>query len=146
MTAQDLPPRRGIAPRSGPGPAMSRAGCALAICAGLLAGCDRDPCRSPAERELRTIETLITETQADLARGYTEARRGPDAGLNLCLGNGMRNVGISMCSQHDLGTSYAVPIDADSKRAQLAQLEAKRDALTSQARSDRMVCQATRTP
>lgn len=67
----------------------------------LLAACASDPASrcAPAEtRELRTIDRLIAETRADIARGYRSVRTGTNPSVNLCLGGYENNVGASFCA------------------------------------------------
>ena len=54
---------------------MRRLTCALMLL--LLAGCATpfERCMAPALSQLRTVETLIARTEADIARGYALERR-----------------------------------------------------------------------
>lgn len=105
-------------------PALS----ALALAA--LAACT-DPsarCGGPETRELRTIDRLITETRANLDRGYTLVREDTGTNVNFCLGSHRSNVGLSFCT--DPGTrTRPVALDTAAETRKLETLLARREAL-----------------
>mgnify|MGYP005605951173 FL=1 len=108
----------------------------------LLTACEPvpSPCRSPATRELGTIQRLIADTEKAIARGYRIGdRRG--ASLDVCLGSGSDNVGVRFCT--DGGTSR-VAIDPAAEKRKLDGLIARRDALLRQFNADRAACEGAR--
>ena len=96
----------------------------------LLAAC-ADPatrCSGPEVRELRTIDRLIDETQAGIARGYRREQVDSGANINLCVGSQRSNVGVSFCT--DPGTrTRTVAIDEAAEARKLEALLARRDRL-----------------
>lgn len=119
---------------------------ALALAALALAGCGGDTCPNPHARDLRVLEELIAETEADIDRGYTygpaTAARGA---VNLCVGSGRSNVGVSFCTDGTgIRNSTPVAIDLASERRKLAGLKERRDDLTGRAATRMAACQAAR--
>ncbi|MGB3178718.1 MAG: hypothetical protein WBA90_12680 [Albidovulum sp.] len=96
----------------------------------LLVGCTDvgTQCAGREIRELRTIDQLIDETRADMARGYRYETQDTDARINLCLGGARSNVGVSFCT--DPGRRReAVALDTVAETRKLDALLARRTAL-----------------
>ncbi|MCX7888642.1 MAG: hypothetical protein N2422_02785 [Rhodobacteraceae bacterium] len=107
----------------------------------LLSACEEPPaaCNSAAARELATVDRLIAETRADIARGY-RLETAPPANVAFCVGGQNNNVGLSFCS--DGARTRKVPIDPAAEKRKLDNLEARRSALAAQAEADRRACAA----
>lgn len=114
----------------------------LAACATPQQQCQRD-----ATRDLRVLDELIAETQANVTRGYAiEEEVVPRVGFTTCFGNGFYgtgHAGVSFCS----GTSTSirrtpVAIDVEAERRKLAGLEQSRTAAATRAQGALAACQA----
>lgn len=98
----------------------------------MLAGCatTEQRCVAQATRDLRTIDALINETQANLARGYaieTETTVSPR--LTFCTGYRDR-VGVNFCTGDRLvQRERAVAIDPLAEKRKLEDLRARRAVL-----------------
>lgn len=115
-----------------------------------LAACQsRIPeCRGGAAKELVTLDTLIAESQENLRRGY--AMGSPNAGggsaVQLCMGSGSSNVGMSFCSGGGLGAGREAPvaIDLQAERSKLQSMLHKRSDLAQRAQLETAACAAAR--
>ena len=109
---------------------------ALALCA-LVAACTtpQQRCVDTATRDLRNIDALIAETQANLQRGYaierdTEVR----PRLTFCTGYGgfggygrYYGTGVNFCTTQDVVTrTRNVAIDPAAEKRKLASLQQRR--------------------
>jgi len=114
-----------------------------------LAGCAAQPaaCSSTAARDLRTLDTLIAESQQNLARGYaigSSTGRGTTS-VNFCMGNSTGNVGLSFCSGgNPTRRTGPVAIDLDAERAKLESMLQQRPVLASRAAADAAACTSAR--
>ena len=100
---------------------------ALAACAGDTAS----RCAPAETRELRAIDQLITETRADIERGYKIVRTDSNPAVNLCLGSARSHVGVSFCT--DPGSqSRPEALDTASSARTLDALLARRERLEAQ--------------
>jgi hypothetical protein len=121
--------------------AMLLALCALASCA-----TSREACLRAATAELATLDRLIAETEANLARGYAIAREPyTTTTLEFCVGTGRLggafDVGLRYCP--DVETRYRdrpVAIDPAAERRKLAQLRARRAAEAERAAARQAAC------
>ncbi len=91
-----------------------------------------------ATKELRTVDGLIAESEANLARGYAidrELERRPR--LTFCAGGIRSNVGLSFCRDTDVYVrDRPVALDPEAERRKLALLrdrKARLEAASSQA-------------
>lgn len=111
---------------------------------GLLSGCvpSGADCTREERRELRTVETLIAQTRADMARGYRQEESGGNGSVNVCLGGGGNNVGVSFCAD-PTRQSRTVAVDAATEERKLQALEARRLALLSGIRAKAATCAGT---
>lgn len=100
------------------------------LIAAALAGCvaSGPRCARPDTRELRTVEKLIAETRAGIARGYRMEQDRSSASVNFCLGGASTNVGVAFCTDPSTRTR-PVAIDLAAEQRKLKSLEARRDAL-----------------
>jgi len=98
----------------------------------LLSACVQNAgdCAREDRRELRTVEKLIAQTRADMARGYRQQDAGGNGSVNFCLGGGGSNVGVSFCAD-PTRQSRTVAIDMAAEERKLQALEARRLALQS---------------
>ncbi|MDU8944394.1 hypothetical protein [Ovoidimarina sediminis] len=116
----------------------------LGLCL-VLAGCatTEQRCVAQATRDLRVIDVLILETEANLARGYaieTETTVSPR--LSFCTGYRDR-VGVSFCTGDRLvERERAVAIDPVAERRKLDDLRARRVVLARQAEQVVAGCRA----
>ena len=85
-------------------------------------------CDSATLRELRTLDRLIAETNADIARGYRTEESTARSGFNLCLGSSRSNVGVSFCTDGSNRTR-TVAVDPAAEARKLAALQDRRAAL-----------------
>ncbi|WP_126974978.1 hypothetical protein [Frigidibacter oleivorans] len=111
----------------------------------LAAGCVQQPaaCRGTAARDLQTLDGLIADSRATLDRGYAigPAGRSGNASVNVCLGSGSDNVGISFCTgDGGYRRSGPVAVDLDAERARLKQMEAQRVAAAARAQEEAIAC------
>lgn len=111
---------------------------------GLLSGCvpSGADCAREDRRELRTVEGLIAQTRADMARGYRQEASGGNGSVNFCLGGGGNNVGVSFCAD-PTRQSRTVAVDAAAEERKLQALEARRLALLSAIRAKQANCVGT---
>lgn len=113
----------------------------LLVLAAAVAGCagTSGPCARPEARELRTVEKLIAETRADMARGYRTETSASNPSVNFCLGSGGGTVGVAFCadpSQH----RRTVALDMAAEERKLDALEARRLALLSGIEAKQAAC------
>ncbi len=118
---------------------------ALAACAS-----PRQACLRAATTDLRNVETLIAETQANLARGYAIAREPyVTTGVDFCydpvvgigLDGGGVHGGLRYCNTVE--TRYRtrpVAIDLAAERRKLAELQATRARLAREAERRLAAC------
>ena len=113
-----------------------------------LAACQtpREACLSEGSRELRTIESLIRETQGNLSRGYAiETEQEVEVIRTTCeveLEDGTE--GRVPCDRTDVDeVERPVAIDFEEERAQLASLFEQRGRLLGQAQARQQACVAT---
>lgn len=115
----------------------------------LLAACatPQERCVIDATRDLRTVEALIAETQANLQRGFAFDRtveRRPR--LTFCTGTRHNNVGVSFCTRDDVVVrDEPVAIDPEAERRKLGLLRARRAELQADAERKAAACQAAQT-
>jgi hypothetical protein len=113
----------------------------LALCAA-LAGCadPRTRCEAEATRDLRTVEALIAETEANIARGYALARETDvRTGLEVCLAGDL----VQFCSVNEpYVRERPVAIDRAEERRKLASLRERRAELQAPARAGLTRCAA----
>ncbi len=103
----------------------------------LLAGCasNQDRCVRSATKDLRTVDALIDETEANIARGYAyeTVPSSVSVGISYC-GYSWGNVGIGVCAGNNTGTTrQAVAIDQGAEQAKLAELRRMRADLAARA-------------
>lgn len=99
-----------------------------------LAACatPREQCDRAATEDLRVIDTLIAETEQNIARGYAiEEEVHTQPRLSFCYGarSGHRRSGVGVAWCNDTRTvvkEKPVAIDLRAERAKLASLKAKR--------------------
>ena len=113
-----------------------------------LAACQtpREACLSEASQELRTVESLIRETQGNLSRGYAiETEQEVEVIRTTCeveLDDGTE--GTVPCDRTDVDeVERPVAIDLVAERAQLDSLLEQRGRLLSQAQARQQTCVAT---
>ena len=96
---------------------------ALAACA-----TPQERCVLNATKELRTVNSLIAESEANLARGYAidrELERRPR--LTFCAGGRRSNVGLSFCRDTDIYVrERPVALDPEAERRKLALLRERK--------------------
>lgn len=96
----------------------------------ILTGCatSEERCRSQATRDLATIDTLIAETEANLARGFTTEREvSTRSGVSFCAGSYRSSVGVSFCSgDRYVERERAVAIDRETEQRKLNDLKERR--------------------
>lgn len=96
-------------------------------------------CNQPETRELRTVDRLIADTTAVIQRGYRTEEVQGNASVNVCLGSGGANVGVSFCAD-PTRRSVPVAIDLAAEQRKLAGLEARRSALLDTIRTKQALC------
>ncbi|MGG7644882.1 hypothetical protein ACQ5SP_08775 [Rhodovulum sp. YNF3179] len=113
----------------------------LAACATPL-----ERCVTQATRELRTVEGLIAETEANIARGYAiEEERVPYSYFTWCARGDVDEDGSGLvwCRQTDFRLrEKPVAIDMQAERRKLADLEEKRRDLAAAAAAEIRRCRA----
>lgn len=113
----------------------------LALCAA-LAGCadPRARCDADATRDLRTIEALIVETEANIARGYAIGRETDvRPGLEVCLAGDL----VQFCTVNEpFVRERPIAIDRAEERRKLATLRERRAELQAPARTALARCAA----
>ena len=114
----------------------------------LLAACATplERCVNQATRELRTVEALIAETEANIARGYAiEEERVPYSYFTWCARDDDDEDGLGMvwCRQTAFRVrEKPVAIDMAAERRKLAGLEEKRQELAAAAAAEIRRCRA----
>lgn len=115
----------------------------------LLAACatPRETCLGAATQNLRVVDSLIAEVQANLQRGFA-IREDPyvTGALDICFGNGGywgggMGMGMSYCTMPQ--TRYRevpVPIDPVSEKRKLADLQETRARLVKQSEAQVQQC------
>jgi len=97
-----------------------------------LAACatPQERCVASATRDLTTVNALIAETEATIARGYALRREvGTTSRLSFCFEGG-DNVGFRYCRKERLETrERPVAVDLQLERRKLNSLRAKRTEL-----------------
>lgn len=112
---------------------------ALAACATPQERCIRD-----ATRDLRTVNALIAESEATLARGYAivEEQRLVHVGFGYCIG-GRGRVGYRFCGEtYPTTVRRPAAVDLDAERRKLAGLRGKAEELERAAGPAVAQCQA----
>ncbi|MBL9059893.1 MAG: hypothetical protein JNK88_07720 [Mangrovicoccus sp.] len=112
----------------------------------VLAGCasSQDRCGRSATKDLRTVDALIDETEANIARGYAyeTVPSNINVGISYC-GYSWGNVGVGLCAGNNTGTTrQAVAIDIGAEQAKLAELRRKRADLAARAAPTIAACGA----
>jgi hypothetical protein len=104
----------------------------------------QERCKIDVTREINTIDVLIAETEANLARGFAFDRtleRRPR--LTFCAGSLRSNVGISFCRDTDLvERERPIAIDPQSERRKLATLRERRQTLSAGIEARLAACSA----
>ncbi|GEK67585.1 MULTISPECIES: hypothetical protein [Paracoccus] len=117
----------------------------------VVAGCGtpQEQCISRNTREYRTVSNLLTEVEANLARGYAwEERtvmrtRWEDCRYVWVDKDGNRRLGYRPCMRDVADTErYRVPIDPAAETRKRDNLLARKQALTPSARSAVDACKA----
>ena len=95
-----------------------------------------------ATKDLRTVNALIAETEANLARGYAidrEVETRPR--LTFCTGHYHRHVGMSFCTDdYTVYRDRPVAIDPAAERRKLATLREQKARLEAAARPEIAAC------
>lgn len=127
---------------------MQRVSIPVLICL-LAAACatPQERCISDTTKELRTINSLIAETEGNLSRGYAiERETQVRPRLTFCAGSYRHRrigAGVSFCSTDDIvQRERPVALDPQAERRKLAQLRERRSALEVQVRRDLAACSA----
>lgn len=94
-----------------------------------------------ATEDLRVVNALIDETQANIERGYAiEEQVEPRIGLNVCTG---RHGSFAFCTGTDFDTrERPVALDLAEEERKLQSLIEKRQELEVRARRDIAACEA----
>lgn len=102
----------------------------LILCLLALAACasPKERCILDATKDLRTVNALIAESEANLARGYAidrELERRPR--LTFCAGGIRSNVGLSFCRGSDIYVrDRPVALDPEAEQRKLALLRERK--------------------
>jgi hypothetical protein len=126
----------------------------IALCLGLtLAACasPRQRCLAAATGDLRVVDRLITETEANLERGFAvEHEPYVTTGVDLCAGTALHGggrlhvavgSGLTLCNTVETRTrSRPVAIDPAAEQRKLTQLRATRDRLSHEAAARAAAC------
>ena len=108
----------------------------------LLAACatPRDRCVTRATADLRVIESLIAETEGNLARGFALVTEPTiRTAVVWCLEDDI----LTLCTRHEPDTRQRpVAIDTAAERRKLADLQARRAALQAPTRAALAACDA----
>ncbi|MEL6642951.1 MAG: hypothetical protein AAFQ79_03385 [Pseudomonadota bacterium] len=109
---------------------------ALAACAS-----PQERCISEATEDLRVVNTLISESQANLDRGYAiETVNEPRVGFTFCTG---RNSNIVLCTASENSVrDRPVAIDLAAEQQKLNGLVSKKRELETRTRRDLAQCDA----
>lgn len=112
----------------------------------VLAGCasSQDRCIRSATQNLRTVDALIDETEANIARGYAyqTVPGNVSVGISYC-GYSWGNVGIGVCAGNNTGTTRRpVAIDLGEEQRKLAELRRKRADLAARSAPAVAACRA----
>lgn len=112
----------------------------------VLAGCasSQDRCIRSATQNLRTVDALIDETEANIARGYAyqTVPSNVSVGISYC-GYSWGNVGIGVCAGNSTGTTRRpVAIDLGEEQRKLAELRRKRADLAARSAPAVAACRA----
>ena len=112
-------------------------------CMALLAGCASpyERCLAPTVSQLATVDTLLTETEANIARGFALERRQQVAYETFPCddGDGMR---LFCHFPVVVETRHPVAIDRDTEAGKLATLRARRSELAAEAVRAEARCRA----
>ncbi len=113
----------------------------LLIAALTACGTPQEQCIRSATRDLRTVERLIAETEANLARGYAyEMRKIIRHEWTRC-DDWVRGTPVRMCFEPVWDTvKRPVAIDPEAEMRKLAALKARRKALAGQAEAAIAAC------
>lgn len=112
----------------------------------MLAACatPQERCVLDATKDLRTVDGLIAETQANLQRGYAIGQsfeRRPR--LTFCTGRYRSYSGLSFCTTEDIVTrDEPVAIDPEAERRKLGLLRERKADLEVTSRASVAACQA----
>lgn len=103
-------------------------------------------CVKKASYDLRTVDALIAETEASIARGFTYATEPSpfNGGWGFCTGGGGGRYGggMLMCTNTANQTvQVPVAVDVDEQKRKLASLKAKRAELQQSTSSAVQACQ-----
>jgi hypothetical protein len=113
----------------------------LALCAALAACADpRARCEADAARDLRTIDQLIAETEANIARGFAIFRETDvRTTLQVCVAGDL----VQLCSVNEpVARDRPVAIDRAAERRKLASLRERRAELQAPTRAALAQCAA----
>lgn len=107
----------------------------------------QDRCIENAVQERLVVEALITETEANIARGYALEDRIPTPGtsLRICSGFGLGNPAefiLCQVAQPNTPEQRPVAIDGAAERAKLATLRARHAQLVPQTTAAIAQCRA----
>lgn len=119
----------------------------LALCVAFAAGCasPRQDCVDHAMRDLRVLESLIDETERNIARGFAlQPEPTVRTAVSLCL-SPTNPLGICTTIQSDV-RERPVAIDLAAERRKLRQLRAREAELRERARIEVMGCEARLRP
>ncbi len=85
-------------------------------------------CQRALTRDMRTVDSLIVETQTNLARGFRYVTTIRDSRVNLGVGFCSRrsNVGVCLGNDFPITQREAVAIDPEAERRKLDSLQVQR--------------------
>jgi hypothetical protein len=109
----------------------------------LLAACadKRGDCIDEALKDVRVLETLIEETETNIARGYaTQAEPTVKTGVSFCL-SPSNPLGICTTTETEV-KERPVAIDALAEQRKLRQLKQREGELRQKAQLEVMACEA----
>ncbi|SDL27673.1 hypothetical protein [Aliiruegeria lutimaris] len=111
-----------------------------------LAGCatPRESCLSTAQRELATIDKLIAETQANLARGYALQREYyTTSRVTMCAGSRRNSLAWNYCTVPETRVrEEPVAIDRATEERKLRELKQTRKQAEAEAQQKIAYCEA----